>query len=89
MTTSITQAHRKISYIGNHKLVMIKMTLISGDTVATVRTGLKKIYSFSVSPPEKTTKALDHSTVAGGVITVNFADPLAGASLYITAIGIG
>lgn len=88
MTTSTTQAWRKISYLGNTRLVMIKMTLISGDTAATVRTKLKKIYSFSVSPPGITAKPLDHSTVSGGVITVNFTDPAAGASLYVTAIGI-
>jgi hypothetical protein len=67
---------------------MIKMTLISGDTVATVKTGLKKIYSYSVSPPQISGKALDHTTVAGGTITVNFTDPATGAYLYVTAIGI-
>jgi len=71
-----------------HKVVMMKMSLISGDTIATVVTGLKLIYSFSVSPPEKTGKALDHSTVSGGTITVNFTDPAATAALYVTAIGI-
>ena len=88
MTTSTTQAWRRVAYIGNARLVMIKMTLINTDTIATVRTKLKKIYSYSTSPPEKTTKALDHTTVAGGVLTVNFTAPGASASLYVTAIGI-
>ena len=88
MTTSTTQAWRKVAYIGNARLVMIKMTLIAGDTIATVRTKLKKIYSYSTSPPEITAKPLDHTTVAGGVLTINFTNPAAGASLYVTAIGI-
>jgi hypothetical protein len=67
---------------------MMKMSLISGDTAATVETGLKIIYSFSVSPPGVTTKPLDHSTVSGGTITVNFTDPVATCALYVTAIGI-
>jgi hypothetical protein len=88
MTTSTTQAHRKVSHLGNHRLVMIKMTIISGDNIATVKTGLKKIYAYSVSPPAVTAKALDHTTVAGGVLTVNFTDPVATCALYVTAIGI-
>ena len=88
MTTSITQAHRRVAYIGNARLVMIRMSLINGDTIATVKTKLKKIYSYSVSPPEKTATPLDHTTVSGGVLTVNFTNPGASASLYVTAIGI-
>jgi hypothetical protein len=88
MTTSTTQAWRRKDFFRNHKIVMIKMSLINGDDVATVKTGLKKIYSFTVSPPEITGKALNHSTVAGGTITVNFTNPAANASLYVTAIGI-
>jgi hypothetical protein len=75
MTTSTTQAHRKVSHLGNHRLVMIKMTIISGDNIETVKTGV-------------TAKALDHTTVAGGVLTVNFTDPVATCALYVTAIGI-
>jgi len=71
-----------------HRLVMMKMSVISGDTIAIVATGLKIIYSFSVSPPAATGKALDHSTVSGGTITVNFTDPEASVGLYVTAIGI-
>ena len=88
MTTSTTQAWRKVSYIGNARLVMIKMTLINTDTIATVRTKLKKIYSYSTSPPQITATPLDHTTVAGGVLTVNFTAPGLDASLYVTAIGI-
>jgi len=67
---------------------MMKMNVISGDTVATCKTGLKKIYSVSVSPPGVTAKALDHTTIAGGVVTVNFTNPVASVPLYVTAIGI-
>jgi hypothetical protein len=88
LTTSTSVAWRRKDYFRNHKVVMMKMNLISGDTVATCVTGLKKIYCFNVAPPQISGKALDHSTVAGGTITVNFADPVANAALYVTATGI-
>ena len=88
MTTCTTYAWRRTDFLRKHKIVMMKMSIISGDTIATVVTGLKLIYSFSVSPPGVTAKALDHSTVSGGTITVNFTDPAVSADLYVTAIGI-
>jgi hypothetical protein len=88
MTTCTTYAWRRKDLFRNHKIVMMKMSIISGDTIATCVTGLKKIYSVNVSPPAVTGKALDHTTVAGGTVTVNFADPVATCALYVTAIGI-
>jgi len=88
MTTCTTYAWRRVDMLRKHRVVMMKMSLINGDTIATVNTGLKIIYSFSVSPPAITAVPLDHSTVSGGVITVNFTNPGASADLYVTAIGI-
>lgn len=88
MTTCTTYAWRRVEYLRKHRLVMMNMNVISGNTIATVNTGLKIIYSFSVSPPGVTAVPLDHSTVSGGTITVNFTDPVATVALYVTAIGI-
>ena len=88
MTTCTTYAWRRKDFLRKHRIVMMKMTVVNGDTIATVNTGLKIIYSFSVSPPGVTAVPLDHSTVSGGTITVNFTDPVATCALYVTAIGI-
>lgn len=70
------------------KVVFMRMALINGDTVVTVNTGLKIIYSFSVTPPKITGKALDHATIAGGVITQNVTNPAANENLEFTIYGI-
>jgi hypothetical protein len=69
-------------------MVMMKMSLISGDDTVTVNTGLKLIYSYSVSPQAVTAKTVDYGTVAGGVITLHIDDPVATKDLYVTAIGL-
>ena len=66
----------------------MKMALVSGDTIVTVNTGLKIIYSYSVSMPTITGKTLDYGTVAGGTITLNVTNPAANEYLFITAWGI-
>jgi hypothetical protein len=88
MTTCTTAAWKKVDYLRKHRIVMMKMSLVTGDTVVTVNTGLKLIYSWSVSSPAITGKTLDHGTVSGGVITQNVTNPAANEALYFTAIGI-
>ncbi len=88
MTTCVTWAWRRRDHLGKHKVVLMKMNLISGDDTVTVRTGLKWIYSYSISPPAITAKPVDYATVAGGVITIHTTDPGADMSLYVTAEGI-
>jgi hypothetical protein len=66
----------------------MKMSLVSGDDTVTVKTGLKLIYTYSVSPQAVTGKIVDYGTVAGGVITLHITDPAATKDLYVTAIGL-
>lgn len=66
----------------------MKMALINGDDTVTVNTGLKKIYSYSVSPVAITAKPMDYGTIAGGVITLHTTNPGASMDLYVTAEGI-
>jgi hypothetical protein len=72
----------------NTHVVIKKMTYDNGDTSIAVNTGLKRIFSFDVSPTSVTAKKVDYATVAGGVITVVAADPLAPCYLEVTAYGI-
>ena len=68
---------------------MMKMALILTDDTVTVETGLKIIYSWSVSPPEVTAVPIDYATVSGGTITIHCTAPGGtGEALYVTAIGI-
>jgi hypothetical protein len=69
-------------------MVIMAMSLISGDDTVTVATGLKKIYSYSVSPAAVTAKPVDYGTISGGTITLHVTDPAANETLYVTAIGI-
>jgi hypothetical protein len=72
----------------NARFVSKKMSYDNGDTSIAVATGLKKIYSFSVSPTSVTAKKVDYATVAGGTITITVANPLAPCYLKVTAYGI-
>jgi phosphoribosylformylglycinamidine (FGAM) synthase-like enzyme len=70
------------------RVVSKKMTYDNGDTSIVVNTGLKRIFSFDVSPTSVTAKKVNCATVAGGVITVTVADPLAACYLVCNAYGI-
>lgn len=85
---TVATAWTRRDLLRKHRVVLIKMTYGNGDTSLTVSTGLKKIYGHTVSPPAVTAKAVDFATVAGGVITIHVADPLAPDYLFVTAWGI-
>jgi hypothetical protein len=65
------------------------MALVAGDDTVTVKTGLKTIYGYSVSPPTITAKPIDYGTVSGGTITLHVTNPAASENLTVKAIGIG
>jgi hypothetical protein len=89
MTTCTLEAWKRTEFLGKHAVKMIAMSLVSGDDTVTVNTGLKIIYSWSVSAPGVTAKPLDYATVSGGTITQYCTDPsTAGETLYFTAYGI-
>ena len=67
---------------------MMNMTLAAADDTITVDTGLKIIYSYSVSPPAVTAVPIDYATVAGGTITIHKTAPGVAEAIYVTAIGI-
>jgi hypothetical protein len=68
---------------------MMNMSLVAADDTVTVATGLKIIYSYSVSPPAVTAVPVDYATVSGGTITIHCTAPGGtGEALYVTAIGI-
>ncbi len=69
-------------------MVLMKMQLIAGDDTVTVKTGLKLIYSYSISPPAITAKPVDYATVSGGTITIYTTNPAASMDLYVSAIGL-
>jgi hypothetical protein len=70
------------------KVVLKKMTYDNGDTSIAVNTGLSKIFSYDVSTPAVTAKAVDYATIAGGTITIHVANPLAPDYLYVRAFGL-
>jgi hypothetical protein len=88
VTTCTTYAWRRRDRLRNHYQVFMKMSLVSGDDTVTVKTGLKLIYSYSVSPQAVTGKIVDYGTVAGGTITLHVTAPGASKDLYVQAIGL-
>jgi hypothetical protein len=87
LTTCTNCTNKHTEFLGNAKLITMEMTLISGDTSVVVDTGLRRIFSYSVSPYTLTTKLLLQATVSGGTITQVVTDPAAGEVLYYTIIG--
>jgi hypothetical protein len=85
---AVATAWTRRSVLRKNRAVFVKMTYGNGDTSIAVSTGLKKIYSFWVSPTSVTSKKVDYATVAGGVITITAANPLASCYLFVTAYGI-
>lgn len=88
MTTCSTWAWRRKDRFLGHRIVFMGMSMVAGDDTVTVNTGLKKIYSYSVSPPAVTAKPVDYGTVSGGTITLHVTDPNATVTLMVTAVGI-
>lgn len=87
MTTCTTCARKRVEYLGRTKIVFMQMSLVSGDTIVTVATGLRNILSWTVSPYTLTTKLLLHATESGGTITQNVTDPAANETLKFTVWG--
>jgi hypothetical protein len=85
---AVATAWTRRDVLRKHRVVIKKMTYAGGDTSITVNTGLKKIYSYEVSPTSVTGKAVDYATVSAGTITVHVADPLAACYLFVTAEGL-
>ena len=85
---AVALAYKRTDLLRKHRIVMMKYTYESGDTTVTATTGLKIIYSYSLSPTSLTAKAVDYATVSGGTITIHVADPVADCYLFVTAIGI-
>ena len=79
---------KKIDFMGKYKCIHMKYTYGNGDPTVTADTGLYRIVSYAVSPTSVTAKAVDYATVAGGIITIHVADPLAPCYLNITAWGV-
>ena len=85
---AVATAWRRNDFFRKHQLVMMKMTYDNGDTSVAADTGLSLIYNYSISPTSVTAKKVDFATVAGGVITITVANPLAACYLFVTAEGI-
>ena len=86
MTVETAWTRRDV--LRKNRVVMKKMTYDNGDTSIVVNTGLKKIYTYDVSPTSVTGKTWDYVEVAGGTLTIAAADPLAPCYLFVTAEGI-
>jgi hypothetical protein len=87
VTVCTNCTHKQVEHLGRTKIVMMEMTLVSGDASVVVDTGLRKIFSYTVSPYTLTTKLLLQATISGGVITQVVTDPAAGEVLYYTVFG--
>jgi hypothetical protein len=86
MTVATAWTRRDV--LNKHRVVLKKMTYGNGDTSIVVSTGLKQIYSYDVSVPAVTAKAVDYGVVSGGTITLTVADPLAPDYITVRAFGI-
>jgi hypothetical protein len=85
---AVATAWKRNDTFRKHSLVMMKMTYDTGDTSVVCDTGLSIIYNYSISPTSVTAKKVNFATVAGGIITITVADPLAPCYLFVTAEGI-
>lgn len=85
---AVVITHNRKNYVGKYRQALIRVDYGNGDTALTIDTGLKIIYGYTLSPVSVTTKLVDKATVAGGVITVAVADPLAACYLYCIAVGL-
>ena len=85
---AVVITHNRPNVVGKYKQRLIRVDYGNGDTALTVVTGLKIIYSHTISATSVTAKGLDHTTISGGTLTVNVTDPLAACYLYINAIGL-
>lgn len=85
---TVALASKKTGRVPGLRIVCLKYTYGNGDTSIVAATGLKKIYSYTISAASVTTKLVDIGAVSGGTITLTVADPLANAYIYLTAYGI-
>lgn len=84
----VSIANKRNDLLRNHRVFMCTVNYQNGDTSLTVDTGLKKLYSYTVSPTSVATKTVTRTTVASGVLTITATDPLADCYLTVTAFGI-
>ncbi len=85
---AVATAWTRRDSLGQHRFVMCKVTYDNGDTAANVATGLKIIYSYDVSVPAVTAKAVDYAVVTGGTIAIHMVNPLAPDYFFVRAFGI-
>jgi len=87
MTTCTLVSEKHTEFLGKSKLITMTMKLVSGDDTVTVASGLRRIWSWHVSSPAITAKAIDYGTVSDGTITLHVTNPAADEYLYFTIIG--
>ena len=85
---AVVITYNRKNNVGKYTQRLIRVDYDTGDTAVTVDTMLKLIISYTVSPTSVTAKPWNFATVAGGVISITAADPLAVCYLYINAIGL-
>jgi hypoxanthine-guanine phosphoribosyltransferase len=71
---------------GNKKILIIKGTIASGDTTASVVTGLSAIDFVSAQITDIADKTVQHS-VSGGTISLTFTNPAATKIVEMFIIG--
>ena len=70
-------------FAGDTRFQIWYVTLASGDTGVTIRTGLGRILHHEISPPSAAAKYVTTQAVSGGVITYTVTNPLADEYFYV------
>jgi hypothetical protein len=86
--TATAWTYRRKDRLRNHRVVFMAMPIADNDLAAVFPTGLKLIYSYSVSSPSTAGKYVTQGTVVGGTITLTVTDHDASGIIYLTAYGI-
>jgi hypothetical protein len=84
MAWSLTTTRKTV--FGNKKIVIIKGTIASGDTTASVVTGLNEIDLISAQITDIADKTVQSSS-SGGTITLTFTNPAATKIVSLFIIG--
>jgi hypothetical protein len=86
---AVTIAWTRRDLLRKHRVVMQKITYGAGNTTLTVPTGLKKIYSYEVSPTATTGDYVTKAAVSGGTITLTVTDSTPDRSyVFVTTFGL-
>ena len=80
-------AWKRINYSGIYRHVILKYTYTANGDI-TVQTGLRQIFSYSVSRPSVANGAVTLGTVSGGVITITTGNPAGACYIFVDAWGI-